>query len=326
MGIRSATRLLAALSLLGATAFGGTAHAQQQTGTITGRVVEATSGGPVPAVQVSVVGTTLGAISAQNGEFTIRNVPAGQARVRAIRVGFTESVQVVPVTAGQTANVTFRMNAAAITLSPVVTTATGEQRRVEVGNAVGQIAAAEVTQTQAVQSVGDLLSARTPGVQVLGGNMTGAGSRVRIRGTSSLSLSNEPIYVIDGIRMESSTNSTSIGVGGTTPSRVSDLNPEEIESIEVLRGPSAATLYGTDAANGVIIITTKRGREARRSGRRTPSRASCTTTTTGRRPTSATARRRPARRRATASTTCSRAAPAPRATACSRRIRRRTTS
>ena len=201
MGIRSATRLLAALSLLGATAFGGTAHAQQQTGTITGRVVEATSGGPVPAVQVSVVGTTLGAITAQNGEFTIRNVPAGQARVRAIRVGFTESVQVVPVAAGQTANVTFRMNAAAITLSPVVTTATGEQRRVEVGNAVGQIAAAEVTQTQAVQSVGDLLSARTPGVQVLGGNMTGAGSRVRIRGTSSLSLSNEPIYVIDGIRL-----------------------------------------------------------------------------------------------------------------------------
>jgi TonB-linked SusC/RagA family outer membrane protein len=112
-----------------------------------------------------------------------------------------------------------------------------------------------------VQSVGDLLSARTPGVQVLGGNMTGAGSRVRIRGANSISLSNEPIYVIDGIRMESSTNSTSIGVGGTTPSRVSDLNPEEIESIEVLRGPSAATLYGTDAANGVIIITTKRGRE-----------------------------------------------------------------
>jgi len=261
MGIRSATRLLAALSLLGATAFGGTARAQQQTGTISGRVVESASGTPVVAVQVSVVGTTLGAISAQNGEFTIRNVPAGQHRVRAIRVGFTESVQSVTVAAGQTANVTFQMNAAAITLSPVVTTATGEQRRVEVGNAVGQIAAAEVTQTQAVQSVGDLLSARTPGVQVLGGNMTGAGSRVRIRGANSLSLSNEPIYVIDGIRMESSTNSTSIGVGGTTPSRVSDLNPEEIESIEVLRGPSAATLYGTDAANGVIIITTKRGRE-----------------------------------------------------------------
>ena len=261
MGIRSSTRLLATLSLLGAALVGGTAHAQQQTGTVTGRVVEATSGAPVPAVQVNVVGTNLGGISAQNGEFTIRNVPAGQQRVRAIRVGFAESVQAVTVAAGQTATITFRMSAAAVTLSPVVTTATGEQRRVEVGNAVGQIAAAEVTQTQAVQSVGDLLNARTPGVQVLQGNMTGAGSRVRIRGTSSLSLSNEPIYVIDGIRMESSTNSTSIGVGGTTPSRVSDLNPEEIESIEVLRGPSAATLYGTDAANGVVIITTKRGRE-----------------------------------------------------------------
>ena len=96
----------------------------------------------------------------------------------------------------------------------------------------------------------------TPGTQA------GAGTRIRIRGTSSLSLTNNPIVVIDGIRVESSTGSNSISVGGTTPSRFHDLNPEEYESIEVIRGPSAATLYGTDAANGVIVITTKKGRPA----------------------------------------------------------------
>ncbi|MBW3656399.1 MAG: TonB-dependent receptor, partial [Gemmatimonadetes bacterium] len=81
--------------------------------------------------------------------------------------------------------------------------------------------------------------------------------------TSSLSLSNDPIYIIDGVRLQSSSNSSSIGTGGSLPSRLSDINPEEIESMEVVKGPSAATLYGTDAANGVIVIRTKRGRAGR---------------------------------------------------------------
>jgi TonB-dependent SusC/RagA subfamily outer membrane receptor len=110
--------------------------------------------------------------------------------------------------------------------------------------------------------MGDVLVAKAPGVQVLPGNMTGASSRVRVRGTASISLSNDPIYVIDGIRMTNNSNNAgqSAGVGGTTFSRVSDINPEEIENIEIVKGPSAATLYGTDAANGVIVITTKKGR------------------------------------------------------------------
>src|SRR5690606_16270474 len=153
----------------------------------------------------------------------------------------------------------FVIRAVPISLAPIVTTATGEQRRVEVGNAIAQVNAAEVVQTRAVTNMGDLLTARAPGVMVWGGVQRGAGTRIRIRGQSSLSLSNNPIYVIDGVRIEGTTGSSSVSVGGTTPSRIGDLNPEEIESIEVVRGPSAATLYGTDAANGVIVITTKRG-------------------------------------------------------------------
>ena len=264
MRMRSSITHLAA-ALLAALHLGAPAAAVAQQGppVITGRVTDATNGQPIVAAQINVVGTTLGAQTNQAGEFTIRGAAPGVQRLRALRVGFGEVTQPVTVPATGTVTADIQMRSIAVTLAPVVTTATGEQRRIEVANSVGTVRAAEITQTQVVPSMGELLTARTPGVQVLGGTSTGAGSRVRIRGTSSLSLNNEPIYVIDGIRMESTVNASSIGVGGTQPSRVSDLNPDEIENIEVIRGPSAATLYGTDAANGVVVITTKRGRAGR---------------------------------------------------------------
>jgi TonB-linked SusC/RagA family outer membrane protein len=235
------------------------ASAQAQQGILTGRVTDATSNQPIPGVLVNVVGTALGAHSNSEGQYTIRGLTAGATQVRALRVGYAETRQTVTIVANQTATVDFQMQARAVTLSPVVTTATGEQRRVEVGNSIAQVNAAEVVQSRAVSSMADLLTSRAAGVMVIPGTQTGAGTRVRIRGTSSLSLANNPIYIIDGVRVESATGSMSVGVGGTTPSRLGDLNPEEIESIEVVRGPSAATLYGTDAANGVIVITTKKG-------------------------------------------------------------------
>jgi len=255
--VRQFVPLVAAIVGLAATV--PAANAQQATGSVSGRITDAASGAPIPAVSIQVLGTQLGVQTNQQGEYTIRQVPAGRQVIRLMRVGFEEQRDTVSIAAGQATTANVQMRAVAISLSPVVTTATGQQRRVEVGNAIAQIDASNVVETSPVGTVGDLLTARTPGVQVLPGNATGTGARVRIRGTSSLSLSNDPIYVIDGVRMQSSTNSASIGVGGSTPSRVNDINPEEIESIEVIRGPSAATLYGTDAANGVIVITTKKG-------------------------------------------------------------------
>jgi TonB-linked SusC/RagA family outer membrane protein len=236
-----------------------TAQAQAQQGTITGRVTDSLTREPVAAAQVNVVGTAIGTQTNNDGGYTIRGVNPGQVEVRVLRLGFAEVRRRVTVTAGQTVSLDFQLRGVAMSLSPVVTTATGQQRRIEVGNAIAQVDAADVVQTQAVSNLGDLLTARAAGVQVFGGVQTGAGTRVRIRGISSLSLTNNPIYVIDGVRVEGTTGSSTISVGGTTPARVGDLNPEEIESIEVVRGPSAATLYGTDAANGVIVITTKRG-------------------------------------------------------------------
>ncbi|HEX4936882.1 MAG TPA: SusC/RagA family TonB-linked outer membrane protein [Gemmatimonadaceae bacterium] len=237
--------------------------AQGQQGSITGRVTDAATGQPIAAAQVAVVGTNLGTQTNTDGQYTIRGVSPGTIQVRLLRLGFGEQRQSAVVTAGQTATLNFQLTALAVTLNPVVTTATGQQRRVEVGNAIAQVDAAQLVETSSVTKVGDLLTSRAAGVLVTPGTQTGAGTRIRIRGTSSLSLTNNPIVVIDGIRVESATGSSSVSVGGTTPSRFDDLNPEEFESIEVVRGPSAATLYGTDAANGVIVITTKKGTAGR---------------------------------------------------------------
>jgi TonB-linked SusC/RagA family outer membrane protein len=234
--------------------------AAQATGVVSGRVTDAASGAPVPSAQVQVVATNLGALTDASGRYTIRGAPARPVTVRVLRVGYQEQSRQVPVTAGATATADFALRTATISLTPVVTTATGEIRRVEIGNAVSTIDAAKVTETAPVANVADLLNSRAPGVSVISGTQTGTGQRVRIRGANSLSLANDPIYVIDGVRMTSNNSSNAFGTGGNNASRVGDLNPEEIENIEVVKGPSAATLYGTDAANGVIVITTKKGR------------------------------------------------------------------
>ncbi len=249
------TFLLAALA---AATLPGLTSAQTQ-GSITGRVSDAANGQPIPLAQVSVVGTSLGAQTNAQGQYTLRGVSPGRIEVRTLRVGYSEQRSSITLAAGQTATLNIDMKSVAVTLNPMVVTATGEQRRVEVGNAIASIDATKVKETTAIANIGDLLTARAPGVLVVPGTQTGAGTRVRIRGTSSLSLSNNPIYIIDGTRVEGTTGSSTISVGGTLPARVNDINPEEIESIEVVRGPSAATLYGTDAANGVIVITTKHG-------------------------------------------------------------------
>ncbi|MEP6731662.1 MAG: SusC/RagA family TonB-linked outer membrane protein [bacterium] len=258
MTSRRVVRAVVLAALLGWSIPGALAAQAQQPGSISGRVTDA-AGLPIASAQVNVVGNAQGALTGSDGQYSIRGVSPGSVIVRALRVGFAEQRKTITVSAAQATSLNFTMLSVAIQLNPVVTTATGEQRRLEVGNAIAQVDAAKTVAQSAVANMGDLLTARAPGVVVFGGTQTGAGTRIRIRGTSSLSLSNNPIYVVDGTRVEGTTGSSTLSVGGTLPARVNDLNPEEIESIEVVRGPSAATLYGTDAANGVIVITTKRG-------------------------------------------------------------------
>ena len=233
--------------------------AQAQRGSIRGRVTEEGNDRPIPQTQVGIVGSTIGALTDGDGRYVLNSVAPGQVTVRVVRIGYGGQSKTVTVAAGETATVDFQLASVAMKLNPIVTTATGQQRRIEVGNAIAQVNAVDIVETQAVSQMADLLVSKAAGVTVFTGVQTGAGTRIRIRGTSSLSLSNNPIFIIDGIRVEGTTGSSSVSVGGTTPARIGDINPEEIASIEVVRGPSASTLYGTDAANGVIVITTKRG-------------------------------------------------------------------
>ena len=251
---------LLAIALL---ALSGRALGAQAPGTVTGKVTDATSGQPVQAAQVAVVGTNIGAITNEAGNYTIRGAPARQITLRVLRVGYSEQTQLVTVPSGGSATADFQLRQVSVNLAAVVTTATGETRALEVGTAVSRVDAAKVVENSPVANINDLLNSRAPGVQLQTSGATGAGARVRIRGTNSLSLTNDPVYIVDGIRIEASSQgqrAQGIGLGGTTTSRLNDINPEEIESIEVIKGPSAATLYGTDAANGVIVITTKKGR------------------------------------------------------------------
>ena len=233
------------------------ALASAQQGTITGRVTQAGAGTPISDVRVYVVGTNAATATNADGRYSLRTAP-GTVDLRVLRIGYQEQKRSVTVPAGGTVTADFSMTMSLVTLTEVVTTATGTQRRVELGNQVTTLGDISAKVEQApVKNLQDLLTAKAPGVTVLPGNMTGSAPNVRIRGIKSLSLSTEPIYVIDGVRMNS--NTVGLGTGGTQTSLLNVLNPEEIADIEIVKGPSAATLYGTDAANGVIVITTKKG-------------------------------------------------------------------
>ena len=235
------------------------AGAQAQTGTIVGRVTDVATGNPIAAVNVVIAGTQLGTLTGDDGSFTLRNINAGAVELVVNRIGYEAKRVPVTVQANGSTSANITLTQAPFSLAAVVTTVTGQQRKVELANAVAQINVAEKLAELPVSNMGSLLSGRTSSVQVLQPGGTGAGSRIRIRGQNSFSLANDPIVVIDGVRATSTMNNM-LGTGSPGPSRLDDINPSEIETIEIVKGPSAATLYGTEAANGVIVITTKRGK------------------------------------------------------------------
>jgi TonB-dependent starch-binding outer membrane protein SusC len=258
------TRTLRMLAAVLAVAAATSAEAMAQaTGTVTGVVRDQATQQPMPGVQVTVVGTNLTVLTNPQGNFLILNVPEGQRTVRATVLGYGTGNVPVTVRAGETVRADIDLTVSAIQLDElIVSTVTGRlERRRELGNVVGNINVADDVNLATVQSFSQVLQARSPGVTVLQSSGTaGAGSRVRIRGSNSVSLNNSPLLVIDGVRVNDSPQSFTLFTGGQTVSRLDDINPEDIESIEILKGPAASALYGTAAANGVIQVTTRRGR------------------------------------------------------------------
>jgi TonB-dependent SusC/RagA subfamily outer membrane receptor len=230
-----------------------------QGGTATGVVTDSSTGKPVVQARVLVTGTTIGTMTGEDGRYTLRGIPTGPRAIEYSRIGYAPRIITLTISTGTSATQDVALGAAVFSLNAVVTTATGDQRKVELANSTTQIAVATQLQQLPISNMGSLLSGRAAGVQVMSTGATGTGSRIRIRGQNSFSLSNDPIVIIDGIRANSATTN-GIGVGGSGPSRLDDLNPNEIENIEIIKGPSAATLYGTEAANGVIVVKTKKGR------------------------------------------------------------------
>ena len=219
--------------------------AQADARRITGQVPSADGSQPMVGATISIVGARQGAIAGAEGRYTV-TLPAGRYRVRATMIGYAPVVvDSVPVTAGGTTPLNFKLEKQALQLNQVVVVGYGTQRREDVTGAVGTVNAEQIAATPTTSAI-DALKGRVPGVDIAAtGYKPGDQPRVRIRGQRSLTASNDPLYVLDGIPM----------AGG-----IGDINPTDIESVDILKDASATAIYGSRGANGVVLITTKRGR------------------------------------------------------------------
>ncbi len=245
-GVRS---LRAAVTLAAVLA---TPHVLVAQGVVGGTALAAGSMRALPGVQVAVEGQAgRGAVSDASGAFRIAGLTQGEAIIITSRlIGYRPRTDTVRV--GRT-DLQIILSERVVELNQVVVTGTGEtaQRR-ELGTSVSTVNVSDVMAQTPVPSIDGLLNGRTPGVAVVGSTgQIGAGAQLRVRGVGTFSLSSTPLVYVDGVR----SNNTQTGL----VSRMNDFAPEEIESIEVLKGPAAATLYGTEAARGVINIITKKG-------------------------------------------------------------------
>jgi TonB-linked SusC/RagA family outer membrane protein len=236
----------------------------QAGGTINGHVTDAATGRPVAGISVMVDGRKTSVLTNDDGSYTIHNVQPGVVSVSVHALGYVPQHRQVTVGATGTVEVNFVLTVVPTHLTDVVTTASGDRRRLEVGNTIASINADSVVQNTLVTNLSDLLESRAPGLVVSpSSGVVGAPSRLRIRGIGSINETNDPIIIMDGVRLTSE-----YGAGrdpnkqevNDRPSRIDDIDPNIIESIDVLKGPAASALYGSDAAGGVIVIKTKRGR------------------------------------------------------------------
>ncbi len=240
-----------------------------QTGRITGTVLNASNNSPIGVAQIRIGDTGLGGVTGDNGRFVVLNVPAGTHEVLVERIGYRTESQTVSVSADQAAVLEFRMSETALELDELVVTGTpGASSRRELGNSVGSVRAATLEYTPA-QSLTEILNGQTTGLQQWRNEgQVGGGSKIVLRGINSISQDVQPLIYVDGVRMNNNqgiyNNRQSINPGPagaqTSPNPLDLIDANNVERIEVVRGSAATTLYGTEAAGGVIQIFTKQGR------------------------------------------------------------------
>ena len=264
-----ARRILFAVFFAGALFLPGASSARAQgaqSGTVTGQVLDANTRSGIVSAVVRIDGTRLSAATDENGRYRLANVPAGAHTLVARRIGYSPGRQTVSVAADQSATADIVLQVAAASLDQIVITGTaGAQAKREIGNAVSTINATDQLSKSAAPDLGALLTSRASGVAVVqNSGRLGAGPNIQIRGVSSIGLNNNPLLYIDGARVNNTTGGGPSGSGfgsqnASVAGRLNDISPEDIESIQIIKGPAAATIYGTEAANGVIQIITKKG-------------------------------------------------------------------
>lgn len=232
----------------------------QSKGEIKGTVVDAVTKEPLPYAQVIIVGTALGSITDFNGKYVISKVPTGTYSLQARFIGFRTKTKEIQITAEETVQLDFDLSVTAITMDEIVVTGTAiETERRALGNTIATVSTRELGEVP-VASLSEVLKGRAPGlVSLPSSGQAGSGASLRIRGMTSVSQDNEPILYIDGVRVDNFNGETFFTTGGQRPSRINDISPSDIERVEVIKGASATTLYGTEASSGVIQIFTKRG-------------------------------------------------------------------
>jgi len=233
-----------------------------QSGIITGQVTDAATGRPLTGAQISIVGAGTGGLSSADGRFRIAGVPARAVEVRAEMIGHATATETVTVVAGQTHTLNFGLRLEALPLDEIVVTGqAGQARRREVGNAISQLSVDDIVEP--IVSIENLLQGRAAGMRVTFTDATiGSGAAIRLRGNVSMEQSNQPLIYVDGVR-QAGDSYRGGGASGNTKeaSPLADINPNDVERVEIIKGAAAATLYGSEAAAGVIQIFTRRGRE-----------------------------------------------------------------
>jgi TonB-linked SusC/RagA family outer membrane protein len=229
-------------------------HAQETMGTVRGRVTDQSSQFPLRGATVRLGGAT--AETRVDGAYLLIGVPAGVDVLRVTMIGYAPLAQAVTVAGGQTVDVDLGLTPQAVNLAEMVVIGYGEQRQGDITGAVTNVTSGEFN-TGRIVTPTELIQNKVAGVQVIENNEPGGRTSIRVRGPTSTNASNEPLYVIDGLPL-----GTDAG-GGVTTGRdpLNFLNPDDIASITVLRDAASAAIYGTNAANGVVLITTKRGQQ-----------------------------------------------------------------
>lgn len=237
------------------------AFAQEFTGEIRGTVKDQSSGDVLVGANILVIGTSKGTTTNYEGAYSIK-LPPGQYTVVARFVGYVSEQQSVTVAANQTAEATFNLKPDILKLDEVVVMGlSGDIPRAQLGNAISKISGDDISKIPVTNPL-DALAGRAAGVEVRKASGTpGTGTYILLRGRTTITSGSQPLYVVDGVPID---NSFVYNASGTiqNANRATDINPNDIESVEILKGASAAAIYGSRAANGVILITTKSGKQA----------------------------------------------------------------